>query len=178
MHEPCVVRVRVWRGGYRFATHDTSNHVFIAYRGQATRTDVGNSTSSQVKSVGHTHGLDRTSTLFFPLSPAQPCAAVPHKAFRKRRACRTRPNMYVLAAGALSCEAVCGATGERVLATPVSRRWSDRAHAAARGNPDESVADDASGASHGARRARARERCGACWSSAQRAPEPAYARVT
>jgi hypothetical protein len=34
------------------------------------------------------------------------------------------PNMYVRAAGALSCEAVavCGATGERVLATPVSRR--------------------------------------------------------
>jgi hypothetical protein len=48
----------------------------------------------------------------------------------------------------------------------------------ARGNPDESVAADASGASHGARRAHARERCGACWSSAQRAPEPAYARVT
>ncbi len=47
-----------------------------------------------------------------------------------------------------------------------------------RGNPDESVAADASGASHGARRAQARERCGACWSSTQRAPEPAYARVT
>jgi hypothetical protein len=33
------------------------------------------------------------STLFSPLSPshaAQPCAAVPHEAFRKRRACRTR----------------------------------------------------------------------------------------
>jgi hypothetical protein len=101
-----------------------------------------------------------------------------HQAFWKRRACRTRPHMHVRAAGALSCEAVCGATGERVLAMPVSRRWSDRAHAAARGNPDESVAADASGASHGARRAHARERCGACWSSAQRAPEPAYARVT
>ena len=57
-------------------------------------------------------------------------------------------------------------------------RWSDRAHAPARGNPDESVAADASGASHGARQAHARESCGACWSSAQRAPEPAYARVT
>ena len=30
--------------------------------------------------------------------------------------------MYVRAAGALSCEAVCGDPGERVLATPVSRR--------------------------------------------------------
>jgi hypothetical protein len=35
---------------------------------------------------------------------------------------KTRPRMHVRAAGALSCEAVCGATGERVLATPVSRR--------------------------------------------------------
>ena len=34
--------------------------------------------------------------------------------------------MYVRAAGALSCEAVCGATGERVLATPVSRRLLER----------------------------------------------------
>ena len=34
--------------------------------------------------------------------------------------------MYVRAAGALSCEAVCGATGERVLATPVYRRLSER----------------------------------------------------
>jgi hypothetical protein len=37
-------------------------------------------------------------------------------------------------------------------------RWSDRAHAAARGNPDESVAADASGASHGARAAGTRQR--------------------
>jgi hypothetical protein len=32
------------------------------------------------------------------------------------------PHAYVRAAGALSCEAVCGASGECVLATPVSRR--------------------------------------------------------
>jgi hypothetical protein len=37
-------------------------------------------------------------------------------------ASRKRPHLYVRAVGALSCEAVCGATGERVLATPVSRR--------------------------------------------------------
>ena len=74
------------------------------------------------------------------------------------------------------CVAPPGSACSRRLCPAV--RWSDRAHAAARGNPDESVAADASGASHGARRAHARERCGACWSSAQRAPEPAYARVT
>ena len=39
---------------------------------------------------------------------------------------KTRPHMHVRAAGALSCEAVCGATGERVLATPVSRRPLER----------------------------------------------------
>ena len=49
-----------------------------------------------------------------------------HEAFRKRRACRSRPHMYVRAAGALSCEAVCGATGERVLVTPVYRRLLER----------------------------------------------------
>ena len=74
------------------------------------------------------------------------------------------------------CVAPPGSACSRRLCPAV--RWGDRAHAAARGNPDESVAADASGASHGARRAHARERCGACWSSAQRAPEPAYARVT
>ena len=74
------------------------------------------------------------------------------------------------------CVALPGSTCSRCLCPAV--RWRDRAHAAARGNPDESVAADDSGASHGARRARARERCGACWSSVQRAPEPAYARVT
>ena len=116
-----------------------------------------------------------------PLPPisSQPCARLLTRGSPERRACRTRPRMYVRAAGALSCEAVCGATGERVLATPVSRRPLERPSPRRRaGQPDESVAADASGASHGARRAHARERCGACWSSAQRAPEPAYARVT
>ena len=74
------------------------------------------------------------------------------------------------------CVAPPGSACSRRLCPAV--RWRDRAHAAARGNPDESVAADASGASHGARQAHARESCGACWSSAQRAPEPAYARVT
>jgi hypothetical protein len=74
------------------------------------------------------------------------------------------------------CVAPPGSACSRRLCPAV--RWRDRAHAAARGNPDESVAADASGETHGARRAHARERCGACWSSAQRAPEPAYARVT
>jgi len=99
-----------------------------------------------------------------PETPRMPNAA-PHVC-----ACRGRP----LVRGA--CVAPPGSACSRRLWPAV--RWSDRAHAAARGNPDESVAADASGASHGARRAHARERCGACWSSAQRAPEPAYARVT
>ena len=121
----------------------------------------------------------RMPTLDLPFS-SQPCArpltrgipetprmlnAAPHVC-----ACRGRP----LVRGA--CVAPPGSACSRRLCPAV--RWSDRAHAAARGNPDESVAADASGASHGARRAHARERCGACWSSAQRAPEPAYARVT
>jgi hypothetical protein len=102
-----------------------------------------------------------------------------HEAFRKRRACRTQPHMHVRAAQAPSrarpCVAPPGSACSRRPCPAV--HWSDRAHAAAWGNPDESVAADASGASRGARRAHARERCGACWSSAQRAPEPAYARV-
>ena len=106
----------------------------------------------------------RPLTRGIPETPRMPNAA-PHVC-----ACRGRP----LVRGA--CVAPPGSACSRRLCPAV--RWSDRAHAAARGNPDESVAADASGASHGARRAHARERCGACWSSAQRAPEPAYARVT
>jgi hypothetical protein len=115
-----------------------------------------------------------------PLKPHAPSS--PHLLSTMRAAAHTRHSgnaAHVRAAGALSCEARVpppGSACSRRLCPAV--RWSDRAHAAARGNPDESVAADASGASHGARRAHARERCGACWFSAQRAPEPAYARVT
>ena len=73
----------------------------------------------------HTHGFEsrmQVNPLFSLALQHNHARGRSHEAFRKRRACRTRPHMYVRAAGALSCEAVCGATGERVLATPVSRR--------------------------------------------------------
>ena len=41
----------------------------------------------------------------FPPSPLNHARGRSREAFRKRRACRTRPHMYVRAAGALSCEA-------------------------------------------------------------------------
>ena len=85
----------------------------IIRRGDSSRHVGHNSTPSATASqallgVVGTHSRPRMHVhpLFSTLSsPAQPCAAVPHEAFRKRRACRTRPHMYVRAAGALSCEA-------------------------------------------------------------------------
>jgi hypothetical protein len=51
----------------------------------------------------------REASLMPPSSPAPSplnhARGRSHEAFRKRRACRTRPHMYVRAAGAFSCEA-------------------------------------------------------------------------
>jgi len=115
-----------------------------------------------------------------PTSPLNPARAAAHTRLSRNAAHAERGPTRMCVRRAPSrarpCVAPPGSACSRRLCPAV--RWSDRAHAAARGNPDESVAADASGASHGARRAHARERFGACWSSAQRAPEPAYARVT
>ena len=109
----------------------------------------------------HVHTLHRTHTTH---------------SFRKRLAHAGKPKrgptcMCVRRAPsrARPCVAPPGSACSRRLCPAV--RLRDRVHAAARGNPDESVAADA-------RREHARERCGACWSSAQRAPARAYARVT
>jgi hypothetical protein len=88
-------------------------------------------TSNVSSTPPRTHLRVASQNACLPLSSLMPPLPPPlfnhargrsHEAFRKRRACRTRPHMHVRAAGALSREAVCGATGERVLATPVSRR--------------------------------------------------------
>ncbi len=113
-------------------------------------------------SLQHNHA--RPLTRGIPETPRMPNAA-PHVCACGGRPPRARP-----------CVAPPGSACSRRPCPAV--RWSDRAHAAARGNPDESVAADASGASHGARRAHARERWGLLVFRAARAPEPAYARVT
>ena len=97
----------------------------------------------------HVHRQNRTHApiCFHPLR-LHHARGRSHEAFRKRRACRTRPHMYVRAAAAPSRArlrvAPPGSACSRRLCPAVCRR--DRAHAAAaRGNPDESVAADASG---------------------------------
>ena len=58
---------------------------------------------STMRAAAHTGGI--------PETPRMPSAA---------------PHVCACGGRALSCEAACGATGERVLATPVSRRLSER----------------------------------------------------
>ena len=111
----------------------------------------------------------------------QPCARLltRHEAFRKRRACQdAAPHVCACGGRPLVRGRVWRHRGARARDACVPPSVGETEPTPPRGNPDESVAADASGATHGARRAHARERCGACWSSAQRAPEPAYARVT